>query len=356
MGVTRLLLAVSVLLAHTGIQALLGGVLAVQVFFMISGYLISFVLTEAKTYSRTSDFYINRALRILPLYWVVASLAILFHLVESFFFERSALLNAYSDMPPLGRYFLGISNITVLGQDQVFFLSVKDSTLQYSGDFSNSEVQLWQGLLIPPAWSLGVELAFYIVAPFILLNKKRLLVFFALSLALRIIFIFLGFGMNDPWSYRFFPTELAVFLAGAISHQFIAPRLANLAKNTQNLVGSIMVVASTAIIVLAPALPIAKGLQTLFVLSFFLVALPSLFCFQKKRKFDKLLANLSYPFYIFHWLVIDILRIVVPNLQIGGVGFALVALFTTLATSWLSVRFLEVPVEKLRKRYREREL
>jgi peptidoglycan/LPS O-acetylase OafA/YrhL len=356
MGVTRLLLAVSVLLAHTGVQALIGGVLAVQIFFMISGYLISFLLTEAKTYSRTSDFYINRALRILPLYWVVASFALVVHLVESFFFGRSAFFSTFSEMPPLAWYFVGVSNFTVLGQDQVLFMSVQDATLQYSADFASSEVQLWQGLLIPPAWSLGVELAFYLVAPFVLLSKKRLMVFFALSLALRALFVFLGFGMNDPWSYRFFPTELAVFLAGAISHQFIAPRVASIAKNSQGLIALIPVVASISIIVLIPALQVSKGPKTLLVLAFFLVALPFLFHFQKHRKLDNLLANLSYPFYILHWLVIDILRIAFPGLQIGGFGFTILALVVTLALSWISVRFVEVPVEKLRRKYRSREL
>ena len=354
MGVIRLLLAVSVLLAHAGVEALIGGVLAVQIFFMISGYLISFILTEAKTYSSVKDFYVNRALRIFPIYWTVALLALAVQIVGAVFFGRSPLFSAYSEMPTLASYFLGVTNLTLFGQDQVMFMSVQDSTLQYTGDFINSEVQLWQGLLVPPAWSLGVELSFYLVAPFILLSKKKLLLFFALSLALRALFIFLGFGFDDPWSYRFFPTELAVFLAGAISHQFISPKIAKLGENAQKYGSSILVAASFALVVLAPAVPIDKNLRTLLVLGFFLVALPFLFQYQKEKKLDRFLAGMSYPFYIWHWLVIGVLGRTLKDLELERLEFTFLALVVTLALAWLSVRLIEVPIEKLRNRYRSR--
>jgi hypothetical protein len=38
----------------------------------------------------------------------------------------------------------------------------------------------------------------------------------AASLALRGVLIATGIGLGDPWTYRFFPTELALFLLGSL--------------------------------------------------------------------------------------------------------------------------------------------
>jgi hypothetical protein len=40
------------------------------------------------------------------------------------------------------------------------FTSVKGGHLIWSGNFMDSDVPVWHGLLIPQAWTLGVELMF----------------------------------------------------------------------------------------------------------------------------------------------------------------------------------------------------
>jgi hypothetical protein len=42
--------------------------------------------------------------------------------------------------------------------------------------------------------------------------------------------IHLGIGTKDPWTYRFFPTELALFLIGALAHQVLRPIYSTAAK------------------------------------------------------------------------------------------------------------------------------
>ena len=51
MGTIRLLLALAVVFSHSYGYLLVGGRLAVQLFYIISGYLISFILIELKSYS-----------------------------------------------------------------------------------------------------------------------------------------------------------------------------------------------------------------------------------------------------------------------------------------------------------------
>jgi len=259
-------------------------------------------------------------------------------------------------MPPLAWCFVSISNLTLLGQDQVMFMSVRDSNLRYPGDFANSEVQLWQGLLIPPAWSLSIELTFYLIAPFILESRKKIVLFFSLSLSLRAVFALLGFGMNDPWSYRFFPTELALFLAGAISHQIIAPRVFSLARSHLNLTSYIVVALSIATVVIFPAVQLTEAPKNLLLFGFLLFALPFLFRHQTESKLDSFLGRLSYPIYIWHWLVISVVTTIYLDIEREEPRLIFAVLAATFALSWLSVLFVENPIEKLRKTYRSKEI
>ncbi|MFZ6693376.1 hypothetical protein [Undibacterium sp. SXout20W] len=103
------------------------------------------------------------------------------------------------------------------------FVGVEAHQLVFSTDFSKSEIVLFPALLVPQAWTLGVELSFYLIAPFILREKRTMLMLLALSLCVRVYLLYIGLGEHDPWTYRFFPTELAFFLLGALSHQYISP-------------------------------------------------------------------------------------------------------------------------------------
>src|ERR1700681_3104577 len=74
MGWMRFLLAMAVVVEHINavfgtMPGLLPGTLAVQVFFAISGFYMSLILTGKYRDSKT--FYFNRFLRLYPAYFVV---------------------------------------------------------------------------------------------------------------------------------------------------------------------------------------------------------------------------------------------------------------------------------------------
>ncbi|WYX21057.1 acyltransferase family protein [Achromobacter xylosoxidans] len=220
----RTLLALSVVLDHLGGGAtdwLVGGRLAVQLFYVISGFLISYVLTATDHYrGAPGRFYANRALRLYPVYLAVAALTLLAYLAGG----GEAFWRVYEDLPLSAELFLALSNLVILGQDWPMFFGIEQGGLAFTGSFAHSEVPLYQGLLVPQAWTLGVEMSFYLVAPFVLHSPRRLLVLLVASLALRAALIASGIGLGDPWTYRFFPTELALFLLGSLSHQVLLPR------------------------------------------------------------------------------------------------------------------------------------
>src|SRR5689334_14401820 len=71
MGLVRLLLALAVVLSHTPTAEFhfIGGGLAVQAFFIVSGFYMALVLDGKYADART--FYSNRLLRLAPAYFVV---------------------------------------------------------------------------------------------------------------------------------------------------------------------------------------------------------------------------------------------------------------------------------------------
>ena len=68
MGTLRLLLAIGVIAEHAGIAIGVGSFTAVEAFFMLSGFYMSLILSNG-TY-RTLPFYLSRALRIFPVFWL----------------------------------------------------------------------------------------------------------------------------------------------------------------------------------------------------------------------------------------------------------------------------------------------
>jgi len=83
MGTVRILLALSVLLAHSrtvicfGVK-LIGGFLAVKLFFVVSGFYMGMILKEkySNTNNRIFLFWSNRFLRIFPVYWAILAVSV----------------------------------------------------------------------------------------------------------------------------------------------------------------------------------------------------------------------------------------------------------------------------------------
>ena len=231
MGVLRVLLALFVVLDHFRSYSAFdfpGGAFAVKVFFIISGFYMTMILNKKYVGKGSYSLFIsNRFLRLYPIYWAVLGLTIGASFISYFAFNdwlRLTQYVVYHDIMNLKTLvFQGFTNIFLFGQDIVMFLGMdsENGTMFFSNDFTKTNPQFHTFLFVPQAWTIGIELLFYIVAPFIVRRKtKIILLIIAASLLLRI-FIYYYLGMDhDPWTYRFFPNELALFLLGAISFRF----------------------------------------------------------------------------------------------------------------------------------------
>ena len=103
------------------------------------------------------------------------------------------------------------------------FSAVKAHSLVFTTDFWKSDVVLFPGLLVMPAWTLGVELSFLRYRSVHSSQAQGDLCPFDSLGSTRGCLILIGIGLRDPWTYRFFPSELAFFLVGALAHQILLP-------------------------------------------------------------------------------------------------------------------------------------
>lgn len=292
MGLLRLILALSVITAHLpGMFVIRGtvGDVSVQAFYMISGFYIAMILNGK--YANNVEFWRNRLLRLFPAYLVVLALSLLVKLVTSP--GLGAWLTPASGMSPLSWLYLVISNLIMVGQDWIFFI-------HGGGSF----VSL---MVVPQAWSLGIEITFYAVAPFLLrpFRPKLIAGLVLATIVARLLFAHFG-KMNDPWSYRFFPFEIGTFLIGSLAWALYEGMKSHM-ERLPEIVGTILTMITLGFAVSYYALPVDPLAKRLLFLLILFLSLPMVFSLTKDIKLDKVIGELSYPVYLCHILVIDIL-------------------------------------------------
>ena len=155
-GLLRTLFAIAVVLGHatdaasSGVK-LLNGVIAVQSFYIISGFYMAMILSE-RYKDKLYFFYTNRILRLYPIYWVVLLLSVV--LAYVFHFGPFAMYEYYH-LTPFTSFFLSLSNIFMLGQDIVMFLGIDGcGELFFTSDFRTTSPMLFLFLFCccSPIW------------------------------------------------------------------------------------------------------------------------------------------------------------------------------------------------------------
>lgn len=141
----------TVVLAHAGMPGLAGGYIGVDVFFVISGFLITSIVNGELTEGRFSllNFYERRARRILPALFIVLA---------------ASLVIGWFVFPPPQYASLGASAIAaILFVSNIWFQ-------RNTGDYFSSDAE-YEPLL--HTWSLGVEEQFYLAFPLALMAIYR---------------------------------------------------------------------------------------------------------------------------------------------------------------------------------------
>jgi peptidoglycan/LPS O-acetylase OafA/YrhL len=349
--------AIAVLLVvafHAGVPGFRGGYVGVDVFFVLSGYLITWLLVDEAARTGGVDlqrFYARRARRLLPAVGVLllATLAV------------SAALYAPFEQRPLARTWaataLYVSN-----------LDFARRALDYHGARAGANPLLHM-------WSLSVEEQFYFVWPWLVLVGLGVLgsprrteapatrlplvlgVATALSFALSLYLTRAAGG----WAFYLSPARAWEFGAGGLAVLIPvsppprpvspAPRL----TATRHLPGWLALLGlgaaaarfdrTTPFPGLAAVLPV---LSTVVLLRCGSRAAPgdgSPATLLLARGPLQTIGRLSYSWYLWHWPTLVVAAALVDELPLGG---RLVAVATSLGVAYLSYRFVEAPVRQSR--------
>ena len=341
----RAIAVAAVVLYHLGISWIPGGFLGVDLFFVISGYVITRLILDSINQSGALDlraFYAARLRRIYPGFIFMVICTIIFIGV----WAPEAIKRFLTDLP----YALsGSINWYLVAKNQDYFETIgRPPLLQHT-------------------WSLAVELQFYLIWPIILLTilkyfGKKNIARIALGIAmisgvtLFIVSLSLDQANAKQISHIYFGTDthsLGLFLGSALAVSWIPQNLGGaITKRAQDVIDGIGVVGLLGLISIflfidqsnanlyRLAFPLAGIFGCLVIIS--LVHPASRFAPIISTAPFRWVGQRSYGIYIWHWVIFQVTR---PSVDLSGQTWALylARVLLVLALADISLRWVEIP-------------
>lgn len=328
----RAIAVLSVIFFHSGIHVFSGGFIGVDIFFVISGYLITtLIYKEIKAKEFTfSGFYKRRAARILP----ALSLTLLTALVFGFIFYNN---RAFDN---LGK--------------EIFFSSFGAVNILFSQGinyFAHDEA--YQPLI--HLWSLGVEEQFYVIWPVLLLLTFRLPFNVLISIILGILSLSLWLSvsaveLNLTKGYFLLQYRAFELLIGAGTSLMLSgtrlPRLSDQNRQTLSFIGLLLILMPMFLLDKESDFP---GVNALWPC----LGTAMLIAFHNGGLLTRILSHrilvgiglISYPLYLYHQPVISFMRFF--QIDLTAIEIFLVAAGLSIPLSWLTYKYIESPVRKM---------
>jgi peptidoglycan/LPS O-acetylase OafA/YrhL len=326
----RALAVLSVFIFHINSSWLPGGFLGVDIFFVISGYLITSIIHRELQREKFSvlNFYTRRIKRILPAFTLVLLVTML-----------------------VGSFVLLPADLILLG----------DSALSAVFFGSNIFFSLTQGYFLPSSeewpllhtWSLAVEEQYYVVWPTLMMlmyvsfrnySNKVLAVTLFLIIASFAWASFLAMGENSKdAAYYWLPSRAGELLIGSFLALYERRDRYN---QLASIVGAILVAASLVFINEHSVFPGYNAIWPCVG-----VALIIYGGFSPESAVNKLLSLrlfvwiglISYSLYLWHWPVLAYYRYITMESEIPLSAVAPIVGITFLC-AWLSQKYVETPV------------
>ena len=342
----RAVAVVAVILYHLGFSWIPGGFLGVDLFFVISGYVITRLILDSIQRSEGLDlraFYKARIRRLFPpLVFVIV--------VTTFYIAIWA--------PETMRRFISDSPFALFG-GMNWWLVFRHT------DYFDS---ISRPPLLQHTWSLGVEAQFYLLWPLILLlvlrrfGKNKIpgaaLFIAAISgIALLIVSFEVDAASSSQVSHVYFGTDthsIGLFLGAALAVSWIPQNFQEqVDRRAQDFIDGIGVFGFVGII--ATFLLINENDATLYKLAFPLAGLfgcaiitsivhpASRFAPILSSRVAVWIGERSYAIYLWHWVVFQVTR---PEVDLEGISWALQTfrILVVLALADISLRFVELPI------------
>ena len=347
----RAIAVTAVIFYHLDFAWIPGGFLGVDLFFVISGYVITRLLLDSIARSGGLDlhgFYKARARRLLP--------PMVFMIVVTAFYisiwAQDSVKRFLTDIP---FSLSGLMNWWLVFKEQDYFEAIgRPPLLQHT-------------------WSLAVETQFYLIWPVLLLLilkrfGKKVIPLAALTIALfsgtALFLVSLRLDASSSVSHIYFGTDthsIGLFLGAALAVSWIPQNFKSEVSNkAQNFIDFIGVFGLVGI--LGSFLLIDESSPTAYKIAFPLAAIfgaaiitsivhpASRFAPILQNRVLLWLGERSYAIYLWHWVVFQITR---PRVDIDGQDWALIALriLVVLALADISLKLVELPIRSGKVEY-----
>jgi peptidoglycan/LPS O-acetylase OafA/YrhL len=260
-GAYRLILASIVALSHVGLtlRGFNPGQWSVVCFYVLSGFLMERQFHKLAPAGGIRAFYLDRLLRIFPVYFTVTLLC-------SFFFATNWI----------------------------------DTVLNFSLLPLNFAQEMHVPIYVGPAWSLACEAQFYLLVPWLALTSTRVL---RLLLALSLTFFAVSVFSSDTglWAYRLPPGIFFTFLSGMLINRREWPTL----YLAYGFIAFLWLIFASLKLL---SINLLTGIHINVCLGYF-VAIPATATLSRlspKVAWDQFLGLFSYPLFLIHMLVLDL--------------------------------------------------
>ncbi|MCY6412404.1 acyltransferase family protein [Acinetobacter sp. VNH17] len=313
-----------VIFNHLNITLFSGGFIGVDIFFVISGYLITKNIQQEIQQNNFSllVFYQRRVKRLAPAFFTVLTCCTLVFLQFSTPFELYA-------------YFKSLIAATILSSNIYFWQSLND---YFSIDAHTTPLL--------HIWSLSLEEQFYLIWPVLLLFtiklkfRIRLILFFLIFIS-SFLCSYYSANYNAIFAYYLLPTRFFEFMLGAFL----------IALPQRNFSTGIIISLTT------------FSLSILFIFSFvltkdstfpsynalFVCCASAIYIYfsridEQKQIWQPILylGKISYPMYLWHWPIIVAINV---NSIALDTKVRIIVIITTIILSWLTYEKIEKPVK-----------
>lgn len=325
-----------------------GGGIGVQFFFVLSGFLITYIILEEQQQTGGFDlknFFMRRILRIWPLYYLMVLVAFATPFLTEQILHIQTKQAGYE--PEWWKSLLFLENYKMMS----------------TGEHPNVSP-------LGVMWSLCIEEHFYIIWGLLLYTFRQkglpliIIISIITGIVSRIVYAQLSIPALDIL------TNIDLFAYGAIPAYLLAKHKENLEQKITSIPigykrwGAMAVVG--AVVICSQYTKDAISFIWMTVLLGILFAVLILFTLPQNTRFrisdNNILSRLgiyTYGLYVYHTLVINLLLQVIPRIgldisnPVGAIAFVIISLLATILISMASYHLFEKQFLKLKKRFRK---
>lgn len=320
----RALAVIVVVLYHFGVYGITGGYVGVDIFFVISGYLMTKIITEKISSQHFSvlDFYAARVRRIVPALIFISIILMVF----------GAIFIVPIEYKSAGKQVASAVGFT---SNYIFW--------RETGYFDVESHDKW----LLHTWSLSVEWQFYVIFPLLVILASRfargkyLRISFSIILLTSLITSMVQSTENSAAAYYLLPARAWEFLAGGIV--FFYP-VSGRYGDALGIAGLLCLL--TAVILYRSDMAYPGYLAVMPVAGTAVIIAVNRKNVILDNRFFQFFGNISYSFYLWHWPIIVAIR----YFEIKQTPLITLLMFVgAVIAAFISYQFIEMPFRRRNK-------